>query len=217
MRQQRLTPKPGTSAYAGRPADAASPARANKAAIAGAATSVVPLLGMVLSILGLTRAQALGGAGRTVATVGLVFSVALTAGEGFAAYELGGSSTHADPACATTHTEVDDVQARLAQDATTLSKVQAADDPTAASAAASILVTDLRAVKSALDRSVGRAARADVRAGIETFDADLGTLISAVRQVADGEQSALPEMQAAVVKLHVDGQSVDGLCGTPMH
>lgn len=210
--------RPRARAYAGRLVDAVPSARRNGAAVAGAALSVVPLVGMALSILGLTRAHALGGAGRTVATVGLVFSLALTLGEGFAVYELGKPSAPADPACVTTRAEVDALQQRLADDASALSAAQAAGDPTTADAAASTLVTDLRAVKSSLDRGVGEAKHADVRVGIQAFDADLGTLISAVRQIAAGGQSAQGELQAAEVRLGADGRSIDALCtAAPVH
>lgn len=208
-------PIPRARAYAGRPVGETPSVRSNPAAVAGAALSVIPLVGMAFSVLGLTRAQALGGAGRTVATVGLVFSVVLTVGEGVAAYELSRpTSSIADPACVSTRAEVDDVQLRLADDASALSAAQSSGDATASTSATSALVTDLRAVKSSLDAGAGRATHADVRVGIEAFDADLGTLISAVRQIASGGQSAQDELQAAEAKLRADGQSVDVLCAT---
>lgn len=209
---------PRVRAYAGRLVGATPSARGNPAAVAGAALSVIPLLGMVFSVLGLTRAQGLGGAGRTVATVGLVFSVVLTVGEGVAAYELGRpASSIADPACVATRAEVDDVQVRLLDDVSALSAAQAASDSTASAAAEGALVTDLRAVKSSLDDGAGRSTHADVRVGIETFDADLGTLISAVRQIASGGRSAQGELQAAEVRLRADGQSIDVLCAAAVH
>jgi hypothetical protein len=210
---ERLRPTPPGVAYAGLPFEGAPSARSNTAAIAGAALSVVPILGMIVSILGLTRAQTLGGAGRTVATVGLVLSVVFTAGEAFAVYELGGSAP-ADPACVATQTDVDALQGRLSGDAAALAKDQASGDKAASTAAASALVIDLRSVKSALERNVGQATHANVRAGIQTFDGDLGTLISSVRQVESGDQAAMSQLQATVGKLRADGQSVDVLCGT---
>lgn len=199
------------AAYAGRPFGAAPSAFGNKAAVFGAALSVVPIVGMILSILGLARAQTLGGAGRTVATVGLVFSVAFTAGEAYGAYDVGGS-TPTDPACVAAQGDLDAFQTRLSDDAAALSHAQATGDATAASAADSTLVTDLGAIRALLQRGVSQSTHADVRSGLQAFDADLGLLISSVRQVEDGDQAALGQVQSSVGRLHVDGQSVDALC-----
>jgi hypothetical protein len=212
---ERLTPSSGGGVvYAGLPFDGVPRARRNPVAIAGAALSVVPLLGTILSILGLVRSQSRGGAGRTVATVGLVLSVAFTAGEAYAAFQLGRSAPN-DPACVATKADVDIAQIRLSADATTLSRAVAADDTTAASATETALVTDLRMVESTLQRNASLATHANVRVGIRALDADLGTLISAVRQLESGDQAAMGQLQSAMGRLRTDGQSVDVLCGAP--
>jgi hypothetical protein len=212
--ERLTTPSSGAVAYAGLPFDSVPPARRNPAAIAGAALSVVPVLGTILSILGLAGSQTRGGAGRTVATVGLVFSVVFTAGEAFAAFQVGRSAP-ADPACVATEADVDAAQNRLSADATTLSRAVAAGDTTAASAMETALVADLRMVESTLQRNVGLATHANVRAGIRAFNADLGTLISALRQVESGDQGAMGQVQTAMGRLRADGQSIDMLCVAP--
>jgi hypothetical protein len=235
---ERLRPSPDAEGvqgvtdvvYAGRPFDATPAVRSNPAAIAGAALSMVPVVGVILSVLGLLRTQTLGGAGRTVATVGLALSVAFTAGEAFAAYEIADSTASADPACVATRADVDALQIRLSTDVATLANGGAqvpataatttaaatTGDATSAASAATALVTDLRSVKSALEHNIGRATHANVRIGLQAFDADLGTLISSVRQVESGDQAAIALIQVTVAKLRADGQSIDVVCdGAP--
>jgi hypothetical protein len=218
---ERLRPT-SDLAYAGRPFKATPVARDNPAAILGAALSIVPVLGVVLSILGLIRSQTLAGAARNIAALGLALSVAFTAGETFAVYELVDSSAPADPACVATRADVDALQVRLSADVATLANGGAqppvtTGETTSAAAAASALETDLRSVKSALERNIGRATHANVRIGLQAFDSDLGTLISAVRQVESGDETAIGLVQATAAKLRADGQSIDTLCDGAHH
>lgn len=210
VEQVRPTTRAQQHVYAGRLVDATPPARSNTTAVAGAALSIVPLVGLILSILGLVRAQILGGAGRTLATIGLLLSLAFTVGEGVAAYELTRPSRDVDPACVAAQSAADAVQARLVQDVTTLTSARSAGDPAVVNA----VVADLSAVKSALDRDIARATHSDVRANLQTFDTDLGAMIATMNQLASGQvQAALPQLEVEELNLRADAQGVNDLCG----
>lgn len=201
------------AAYAGVPVGGrATTARANTAATVGAALSFVPILGMILSILGLAKAPALGGAGRSVATVGLALSVAFTGGEAVLVSRLA-DSVPADPACVSARTELAAMQTRLAADEASMAHAESSGDPAGISAAEGALVVDLSTVKTALDAGLARATHADVRTGLRALDSDLGALISAARQVDAGNDGALGSLQSADEQLGVDARHVNELCG----
>lgn len=174
----------------------------NGAALAGTALSVVPLLGIVLSILGLTRAQVLGGTGRSLAVVGLVLSVACTGGEAYAAYLAVGETHTTDPACVTVSADTQSMQAQLAADV--------ADISTAGPQRA---VADLTAMDQSFNQDLRQATHADVRTALRAVAADLGPLTSTVVQIEAGNQSAIAATAPELTRLRNDGRHLDEVCG----
>jgi hypothetical protein len=178
------------------------PARNNRAAVAGAALSVVPLLGMILSILGLSRASALGGAGRSLAAVGLVLSVACTGGEAYAAILLGESSSSADPACVAASTEIQVMQSQLTEVVGSI--------PTSSR---QNVVDDLTSIDKSLVRDQQLATHADVRSALRSTVGDLDGLTSTVIEIEAGNDSAYAATVPELARLHADGQRLGAACG----
>lgn len=178
------------------------PARNNGAAVAGAALSVVPLLGAILSILGLSRASALGGAGRSLAAVGLVLSVACTGGEAYAAYLLGDSASAADPGCVAASAEFQAMQSRLAEDVRSI--------PTASPQR---VVDDLTSMDKSLAHDQQLATHADVRSALRGTVGDLDGLTSTVIEIEAGDDSAYAATTPELTRLRADGQRLGEACG----
>ena len=84
------------------------PQGSNRVAVAGAVASIIPPIGLCLSIAGLVRSKT-AGAGRTTAAVGLVLSLVFGVGYGFAISHAGGAGG-SDPACATAQTTLNSIQ-----------------------------------------------------------------------------------------------------------
>ena len=199
-------------AYAGAPygGGGAGPRPTNGAALAGAILSVLPPLGLVLSALGLSRAHALGGAGRTAAGVGIALSLVFAGGYGFGIYELAGSAD-TDPACAS----VSATEAQLSTDESALTTVESsggAGDGGAQSALGTV-ISELQTLKPELGEDAARATQADVRARILAVEGDLGRMIVDLEAVQSGDDSALSALDGAAGQLQTDSAAMNSACG----
>ena len=201
--------EPYGAAYAGAPygGGAGAGRTTNGTALAGAILSVVPLLGLVLSVGGLRKAGTLGGAGKTAAIVGIVLSLLFAGGYGYGIYELA-SSADVDPACSSMLA----TESSLSGDESGLAAVDSASG-SGGQAALATMVAELRTLKAELDRDVVRATHADVRARIQAVDDDLGQMIADAKAVEGGNDAAVSGLETAAGRLQVDGEAVDSLCG----
>ena len=202
--------EPFGAAYAGAPYGGTGLWRTNGIALVGAILSVLPPIGLVLSVIGLGKARTLGGAGHTTAIVGIVLSLVFAGGYGFGFYELA-SSTGVDPACSSMLA----AESSLSVDESGLT----AGDSTSGSggssgrAVLSTTVAQLRVLKVELDRDVVRATHADVRGRIRAVDVDLGQMIADAEAVQSGDDAALSGLETAAGRLQADAAAVDRLCG----
>ena len=217
-------------AYAGAPYGEAGPRRTNGAALAGAILSVLPPLGLVISAVGLSRAKALGGAGRTAGGVGIVLSLVFAVGYGVGIYEVE-SATRVDPACAS----VLATESTLSSDESALTTLglsggdggdgsgggsggSSGSDGGSGSAedAQGVLGTmasELQTLRSELAADAARAAQADIRARVQAVDDDLGRMIVDVKAVEGGDEAALSGLEGAARQLQADGGAMDDACG----
>jgi len=202
--------EPFGAAYAGAPYGGTGPWRTNGIALAGAILSVLPPVGLVLSVIGLGKARTLGGAGHTTAIVGIVLSLVFAGGYGFGIYELAGSAG-VDPACSSMLA----AESSLSADESGLTAT-AGDSTSGESSGRAVLATtvaQLRVLKSELDRDVARATHADVRGRIQAVDVDLGQMIADAKAVQSGDDAALSGLETVAGRLQVDAEAVDRLCG----
>jgi hypothetical protein len=210
--QPGFGPDPYGGAYAGAPYGGAAPKQTNGLALAGAIVSFIPVVGLVLSIIGLIRAKMLGGAGKTAATVGLVLSILFTGGAGFGIYKLA-NSTAADPACISSESAASSMESKLNADETALTTAENSSDSTAVKTALDTMISDMQTIKGQLDSDVAEATHADVKAKLQAFDTDLGKLVTDLKAVENGDTSAATDLEAVANRLGPEGDAVDSLCG----
>ena len=196
-------------AYAGAPyVDGAGPRQTNGAALAGAILSVLPPLGLVLSAVGLSRAKALGGAGKTAAGLGIVLSLVFAGGYGVGVYELARSAS-VDPACAS----VSAMESELSNDESALSTVESSGGDGDTQRALSSVVAELQTLDGELGGDAERAIHADVQVRIQAVDGELGKMIADLKAVQGGDDSALSGLNGIVGKLQADGAAMNQVCG----
>jgi hypothetical protein len=199
-------PPPG---YPGAP----PPKQSNGFALAGAILCFLPIFGLIFSIIGLVRAKALGGAGRTAATVGIVLSVLFAGGYSFAIYKIG-NSTAADPACISAENQVNAMQSKLSADEAQMK----ADQNTSAEASDfTDAANDLQTVKTSIDGDIGQATHANVKAALQTFDGDLGEMITDFNEIASGNSAGVTDLESRMNQMTTDGDNVDNLCGNAVN
>lgn len=177
----------------------------NGFAIAGLILSILPLLGIIFSILGLTRAPRVGGKGRGMSIAGLILSVAFIAG--YAAIGVAASnSTALDPGC------------RSAEDSfnSQLSTLQADENQLESNpgdtTAMNTFITEVQNLKTSLDNAEGQAQHDSVKQKIKAMDDDMTTVLTGLQAIQKGDTSQLDAFSAAAGRLESDGNAVDDIC-----
>jgi hypothetical protein len=219
---------PHLGAYAGAPYGGAPAKRTNRMAVAGVILSVLPLLGLVLSIIGLSKANVLEGAGRTAATIGIALSLVFAGAYGLGIYKLVNSPT-ADPACVAAESAELIMDRKVSADEAALSAAEtdaevgsgSGSGENAGSGAGAdgvravlrAMAADLQTSEAALGKAAGETTNAGVRAGIQAVRDDLGRLIAEVERVQGGDASAMSDLEVVAGQLQVAGSAVDSLCG----
>jgi hypothetical protein len=217
---------PYFGAYAGAPYGEAAAKRTNRMAVAGVILSILPLIGLVLSIIGLSKANVLGGAGRTAATIGIALSLVFAGAYGLGIYKLVNSTT-ADPACVSAEAAELVMDRKVSADEAALSTAEAqveaaesvgdgdgvGDGGDGVQVALRAMATDLRTSEADLGKAAVETTNAGVRAGIQAVRDDLGKLSAEVEEVRGGNDSAMSNLEAVARQLQLDGDAVDRTCG----
>ena len=186
--------------------------QSNRVALSGAVTSWIPVVGLVLSIIGLAKAKALDGAGKTAATVGIVISILATGLAGFGIYRLA-NSTAADPACIASGSAATSMESKLNADEAALSSAESSNDISSVKAALNTMISDMQTIKTQLDADVSKATHADVKAKLQAVDTDLGRVIADLQAAENGSSSATNDLEVVVSRLSTERDAVDSLCG----
>jgi hypothetical protein len=159
--------------------------RLNKAANAGLVLALLfwPL-GLVFSAIGLARAKALSGAGRTVAVIGLALSVVFC-GVTVAVVSLSGKNPGA---CASATAGSAAFMPTLTADEQKLNTDEADElvPWTPPRADLQAFTADLQSAKSSMDRAVSEETDSTAQGLIQTVDDMLGSLIDEIPTVQDG-------------------------------
>jgi hypothetical protein len=185
----------------------------NTLALAGAVTSIVPLLGLVLSILGLTKARVLG-VGRAVAQVGIALSVLFTLAWGVGGYYVYkvADSTAADPGCVSADADYLQYDAQMEQDASAMTKGGVGTP--AFTAAVKTYQSDLTTLIGDFTVDAGKAGHADVRTAIQGVSSDLMQLDTGLGDLASGNYAGASHVMDLNSKLMTDFQHMESLCTT---
>ena len=189
------------------------PKQSNGFALAGAILCFLPILGLIFSIIGLVRSKALAGAGRTAATVGIVLSVLFAGGYSFAIYKIS-NSTAADPACISAESQVNAMESKLTADE---SQMKADQNTSAEAGDFTNAANDLQTIKTSIDGDIGKATHANVKAALQTFDNDLGEMITDFNEIAAGNSAGVTDLDSRISQMSTDGDNLDNLCGNAVN
>jgi hypothetical protein len=180
----------------------------NRLAIAGAILSFVPLLGLIFSVIGLSRAKSVRGAGRKASIVGIALSIVFMALYGVGTYKVV-NSTAMDPACVSAESAAGSMYGKLTAD------TQAMNADIANPALSSDFTAtgdDVENLQNDLASDIAEATHADVKAKLQALDKDLGGLTADYQELSDGNSAGLTDLQAQRSQLLADASAVDNVC-----
>ncbi len=163
----------------------------NVVAVIGAVLSFVPLVGLVLSIVGLRSSKTRDGVGRTVAIIGIVLSLVLGPAEAY----VGMTAPRFDPGCQSANDAA--LQLRALQSGLL------AGDLTA-------LANKLASIHTAFDAAAAKAEDGQARVKLQAVADDVKVLSSdftAAKQSGDTTRLLGDEQ-----KLQTDGDAADSYC-----
>jgi hypothetical protein len=183
----------------------------NGFAVAGFVLSLLPLLGLIFSILGLSRAAKIGGKGKGLAIAGLVLSIAI--GGGYAAIGVAVSkSTALDPGCTSAESSFRSILSKVQTDESKLGADTS--DATAMKADLTAFTGDVQSMKSSLDSALTQAQHQSVKDKIQVMDTDLNTVLTGLQAIQSGDTSQLNAFEAAAGRLGADGNALDNVCSS---
>lgn len=186
------------------------PKRGNGFAVAGIILAIfAPLLGLIFSIIGLTKAKARAGAGRTLSIVGIVVSVIVMAG-GVAAVVVLAKSTAADPGCVSAESAARQMSNTLNADGTAMTRDQ--NNGPALRTDLQHFLNDMRALQARFTAAEAQAQHQSVKTQIAAVTGDMSTFISSLQAVGQGDTSQVTQMETAGNKLQNDGNALDSTC-----
>lgn len=212
-------PVPYPQTPGGLPVEASAglnPRPANPFAVIGAVMSIVPVVGLVFSIVGLGKAKVLGGIGRGVATLGVVLSLIFIPGwcvAGYLVYKAVGT-TAADPACVAVEGDYLTYSRTLDADAAAMAKTtygtrQFTD-------AVKTYESDFQLLIEKLQADSSRAESPDVHTAIVSMMADLQQLKTVMGYLASGDFTSagrLGDISTLNGKLFSDYERAQSVCG----
>jgi hypothetical protein len=185
----------------------------NGFSVAGLILSILPLLGIIFSILGLTRAAKIGGKGRGLAIAGLVLSLAFAGG--YSALLIAAShSTALDPGCTSAEASFRSMLSKIQADESKLSADESSSDQTAMQQDLGAFTNDVQGIKTALDSALGQAQHQSVKDKIQAMDTDINTVLTGLQAIEKGDTSQITQFSDAAGRLGSDGDALDNLCSS---
>ena len=183
----------------------------NGFSIAGFVLCFLPLLGIIFSILGLSKSGKVGGKGRGLSIAGLVLSIAFIGG--YAAIGVAVSkSTALDPGCTSAESSFNSIKDKVQADTNKLSGDSG--DQTALQADLSAFTSDVQTMKTDLDNALAQAQHQSVKDKIQAMDTDVTTVLSGLKAIQNGDTSQLNAFEAAAGRLESDGNAIDNICSS---
>lgn len=157
-------------------------------AIAALCTFWVPVVGLVLSIVGMVQTGAGKYRGQGLAIAALVLSIVMSLAYGAVGAMIGLKPSALDPGCAKGQAAIRDAAKKLDADGA---------DPNA-------VMTDLQSTITQLDAAIASSHRADVKSAMQTIRGDYADLLQGVNA-----GNIDPNMRS---KMFADGRQVGHLC-----
>lgn len=185
--------------------------RHNGAALTGAITSFVPVVGLVLSLIGLAKARLIG-AGRGIALVGIALSLLFTAAwgvAGYSEYKLV-NSTATDSGCISADSDYTHYQSVLQQDAAAMAKSTVGTS--GFTAAVQQYRVDLGVLISAFNSDAAKAGAPNLKSAIQGVTTDLTQLDNELGDVAVGHYAGATNLMDENGTLLTDFQRMENVC-----
>lgn len=120
------------------------------------------------------------------------------------------ASTQLDPGCLSAESAFRSMQSKLTADGNKLTN----DGGNQATLQSDLVLlnTDLTEMKSALDNALAQARQQTVKDKLQTLDSDVGTMLSGLQALQQGDTSQLDSFQAAADRIGPEADAVDSVC-----
>ena len=142
--------------------------------VVGITLAIVPPLGLILSIIGLTKSKVLAGAGKTLSITGIV--VSLLGGTGIVTLVAIAGPAPPDPGCITAQVVPSQMMNTISADEAAMSRDQ--NNPLAMRADARHLMIDVQPLETRFTTAQAQAQHQSVKAALSALASDLKTTTS---------------------------------------
>jgi hypothetical protein len=190
--------------------------RGNAFAYAGIILAVFfPILGLIFSVIGLTKSKARAGVGKTVSIVGIVVSLLVGSGATVLAVAIVSHLSAEDPGCITAESDLLHMDNRLIADKAAISQDQ--NNPSAKQTDTQHILTDMQSLQRQLTTAVPRATHQSVKAELLAMISDINTYTSSWQAAENGDTSQINQVTNAAYNLQSDGHALDKTCSSFPH
>jgi hypothetical protein len=188
----------------------------NGFAIAGIVLAfLIPLLGLIFSIIGLAKSKARAGAGKVLSITGIVVSLVVGGVAVAAIGALANSvahSTAADPGCISAENDARQMTNTLNADSAAITRDQ--NNSSAEEADLHKFLTDMQSLQGQWSTAETEAQHQSVKVQIAAVNSDLKTLTSSLQAIENGDMSKVNDVTSAANKLQSDANTLDSTCSS---
>jgi hypothetical protein len=173
---------------------------------------VIPVLGLIISLIGLEKIRNLADAGKGLSIGGIVVSppAGASAGTSGTPGPIGAGPATVDLGCVTAASAGRQMTDTLNADKAAMSRDQV--NPLAQRADLQHLVTDLQALQRLMTTAEGQATHPTVKSGISAIIGDLDTFSSGLQAVENGDLSQVNQITTAADSVKSDSQALKTTC-----
>jgi hypothetical protein len=172
--------------------------QSNGFAIAGFILSLLPLLGLIFSIIGLVRSGKAGGKGRGLSIAGIVLSIVLAIVYSVVIADVAKSATALDPGCTSAESQFSSLDGKVQSDSSNMTA----------------LLGDLDSMQQALQNSAGQAVHSSVKTKLQAASSDLAATITDLKAIQAGTSTDTTKLTTDLQQFETDGTALDTLCST---
>ena len=172
--------------------------QSNGFAIAGFILSLLPLFGLIFSIIGLVRSGKVGGKGRGLSIAGIILSIALGIGYSVGIAHVANSATALDPGCTSAENRFSTLDSQVQSDSS---------NPDA-------LLNDLDSMQQALQSAANQAVHDSVKSKLQAASSDLAATITDLKAAQAGTSTDSTKLETDLQQFETDGTALDTLCST---
>jgi hypothetical protein len=207
-------PPPGQQPYWQGPYYTPPVKQGNGFAVAGISLAIVPILGLIFSIIGLAKSGA-RGAGKALSIVGIIVSLVVTAGVGVVLYKVATNVAHStalDPGCISAENDARQMSTTITADGAAISRDEKSNNASAVLTDLHKFVTDMQSLQTRLSSAQAQAQHQSVKTQIAALSTDIQTLDSSLQGLESGNTSDASVLATTATKLESDANTLDSTC-----